>query len=329
MTININRRRFIKVASSMIALPTFAAPAIAQAWPAKQIRIVCGQVPGTMQDTVSRNIADYLKEKLGQTVIVENKSGANGALAAVEVKRAPVDGHTLLMSAASPLIMPKKMFKDPPFDTTKDFELLSLIPIGPLTLSASIKTGATNLTEFVTYARKNKVSVGCLGPGSFPHIMVAEMNRLYGIDIQPIQYRGDLAQIPDLASDQLDASFGTYNTARTIEGVHGRVIAVTNKRRLSKLPHVGTFAEQGATSKVFDLRPYTCMAGPKGIAEPTLDRLSDLFVEAAASEKMVKTFETFNVEDATVLGRRDFQKLYDEETPVWLRVADQIGFEPQ
>ncbi|UPJ49023.1 tripartite tricarboxylate transporter substrate binding protein [Bradyrhizobium sp. 200] len=329
MKIKITRRCFIKGAATAAALPALGAPAIGQAWPTKQIRIVCGQVPGTMQDTFSRHIADYLKEKLGQTVIVENKSGANGALAAVEVKRAPADGHTLLMSAASPLIMPKKMFKDPPFDTAKDFELLSLIPIGPLTLSASMKTGATNLTEFIAYARKNKVSVGCLGPGSFPHIMVAEMNRLYGIDIQPIQYRGDLAQIPDLASGQLDATFGTYNTARTIEGLHGRVIAVTNKRRLSKLPHVGTFAEQGATSKVFDLRPYTCMVGPKGITEPTLDRLSDLFVEAAASEKMVKTFDTFNIEDATVLGRRDFQKLYDEETPIWHRVADQIGFEPQ
>jgi tripartite-type tricarboxylate transporter receptor subunit TctC len=329
MTTDITRRCFIKGAATATVLPALRAPAVAQAWPAKQIRIVCGQVPGTMQDTFSRHIADYLKEKLGQTVIVENKSGANGALAAVEVKRAPADGHTLLMSAASPLIMPKKMFKDPPFDTAKDFELLSLIPIGPLTLSASMKTGATNLTEFIAYARKNKVSVGCLGPGSFPHIMVAEMNRLYGIDIQPIQYRGDFAQIPDLASGQLDATFGTYNTARTIEAMHGRVIAVTNKRRLSKLPHVGTFAEQGATSKVFDLRPYTCMVGPKGITESTLDRLSDLFVEAAASEKMVKTFETFNVEDATVLGRRDFQKLYDEETPIWLRVAEQIGFEPQ
>ena len=329
MTINITRRSFIKAATSAVVLPTFAAPAVAQAWPTKQIRIVCGQTPGSTADIFARNIADYLKEKLGQTVFVENKTGANGLIAAVEVKRAPADGYTLLMSTASPLIMQRKMYKDPPYDTAKDFELLSLIPIGPLVLSASIKTGATNLAEFIAYAKVNKASIGCLGPGSFPHIMVAEMARVYGVEIQPVQYRGDMAQIPDLASGQIDATFGSYNTARTIEGVHGRVIAVTNKRRLSKLPHVGTFDEQGATSKVFDLRPYTCLVGPKGIAEPILERLSGLIVEAAATDRMVTTFETFNVEDRTVLGRRDFQKLYDEETPVWLRVADQIGFEPQ
>jgi tripartite-type tricarboxylate transporter receptor subunit TctC len=329
MTLEVVRRRFIKGAIAAAVLPTLGAPTIAQAWPIRQMRIVCGQAPGTMQDTFARHIGNYLKEKLGQAVIVENKTGANGLLAAMEVMRAPADGHTLLMTAASPLIMPKKLFKDPPFDTAKDFELLSLFPIGPLTLSASMKTGATNFAEFIAYAKNNKTSVGCLGTGSFPHIMVTEMNRMFGVDILPVQYRGDLVQIPDLASNQLDATFGTYNTARTIEGVHGRVIAVTNKRRLSKLPHVGTFAEQGANSKVFDLRPYTCMVGLKGIAEPVLDRLSALFIEAAASEAMVKAFETFNVEDRTVLGRREFQKLYDEETPIWLRVADQIGFEPQ
>ena len=155
MSLRMTRRSFIATAAS-----TIASDAWAQAWPSKPIRIVCGYPAGGLTDLFARAYGEYLSQKLGQPVVVENKPGAGGTIAAQAVKVAPADGYTLMFTISTTMIMNRVLYKSLPYDADKDFVLISSMSAGHLPFVASKTTGATNLKEFVEYARKSKVSVG-------------------------------------------------------------------------------------------------------------------------------------------------------------------------
>jgi tripartite-type tricarboxylate transporter receptor subunit TctC len=329
MTFDVTRRHFIATGAAAAALPLVGARAEAQAgWPNKPIKIIAGYPAGGQTDLFARTYGDVISKKIGQPIIVENKAGAGGTVAALEVKRAPADGYTWQFTISTTLIMNRALMKEVPYDTEKDFILISIMPSGSLPLVAANKTGAKNLKEFVDYCKKtDKVSVGTYAAGSYAHMAVAELNKQYGLKIEPVHYRGEAPMWADLAGQTLDGAIGSYGAAQAVlQGGRGQAVAVS-RRRNPLLPDVPTFLEQGAVSKCFQLTGFQSCSVPAGTPPEVVKKISELLVEAGKSDKVQEMMKTFGVDEAAMTLEAT-QKLYDEEKPIWLDLVKSLGLEP-
>lgn len=306
-----------------------SAPTLAQAWPSKPIRIIVGYPAGGLTDLFARSYGEYLSQKLGQPVVVENRAGAGGSLAAQAVKAAAPDGYTLMFTISTTMLMNRVLFKSLPYDADNDFELISSMSAGHLPLVASKATGATNLAEFVEYARKNKVSVGTYAAGSYAHMAIAELNKHFGLQMEAVHYRGEAPMWQDMGAGVIQGASGSIVAAASVlQTGAGRMIAVPTARRVKAFPDVATFIEQGVNAKVFQMQGFICLVGPKGMPEEMLQRLSSLMVEGGKSERVQKILATSYIEESAI-GRDAFKKLYAEDGPVWIDLVRGLGLTPQ
>jgi tripartite-type tricarboxylate transporter receptor subunit TctC len=277
----------------------------------------------------ARAYGEHLSHKLGQPVIVENRPGVSGSLGAQAVKASPADGYTLLFALTGTLVTNRVLYKSLPYDPDKDFVLISSMFPGHLPFVAGKATGATNLKEFIEYARRNKVSVGTWGAGSGAHITVAELNKQFGLQMEPVHYRGEAPMWQDLSAGVLQAAMGSFvNASKVLESGAGRAIAVQLSTRMRKLPEVATFIEQGAVSKYFTLRGYLCLVGPTGIPQEIVERLSALMVEGGRTERVQKLLDTFGIDEAAQ-GHVEFKKLHEYEKPILLELVSSLGLTPE
>ena len=193
MSRKINRRHFIAAGSAAVATPFLLRGASAQgAWPSRNIRMVCSYPAGGQTDLLARAFSDYIGKQIGQTVVVENKAGASGSIGAAEVARAAPDGHTMLCSISTTYVMNRVMMKNPGYDMDKDLALVSVIPGAGLLLVANKQSGIKSLDDFVAFSRKKgQVNFGTYSAGSSPHMTINELNKQYGLKIEPIHYRGE------------------------------------------------------------------------------------------------------------------------------------------
>jgi tripartite-type tricarboxylate transporter receptor subunit TctC len=329
MSSKISRRTLIKAgASTAVAMP-FVGSSWAQAWPSKPIKIVVGYPAGGLTDLFARAYGEYISQQVGQPVVVENRPGAGGSIGAQAVKAAPADGYTLMFTISTTMIMNRVLYKSLPYDADKDFVLISSMFAGHLPTIASKATGATNLKEFAEYARKNKVSMGTYAAGSYSHIVVAELNKHFGLQMEAVHYRGEAPMWQDLAAGVIQGASGSFAAASNVlQSGAGRAIAVPQTRRMSKLPDVGTFQEQGVNSRLFTLRGFICCVGPAGMPQEIVQRLSDLHVAGGKSERVQKLLDTFGIDESAV-GHQEFRRQYDEEGPIWIGLVQSLGLTPE
>jgi tripartite-type tricarboxylate transporter receptor subunit TctC len=329
MFIRATRREMLRYGSAAAAASALAAPAIAQAWPAKPIRIICGYPAGGLTDIFARAYGDYIAQKTGQTVFVENKAGASGAIAAEQVKGAAPDGYTLMWTISTTMVMNKVLFKKLPYDPDKDFVLISWMSAGHLPMIVNKDVPAKNLKEFADYARANKVSLGTYGAGSYSHVAVEALNRHYGLAMQAVHYRGEALMWQDVASASVQGGSGSYAAASSVlQSGAGRAIAVPSRERMKKLPDVGTFYEQGVTDQAFLVRGWIGLVGPAGMPAEIVQKLSDMMVEGGKTERIQKILDTFGI-DESARDRVYFKKAMDEEGPVWIELVKGLNLEPQ
>ena len=329
MIIRPSRRDVLRYGSAALAAGSLPAPAVAQAWPSKPIRIICGYPAGGLTDIFARAYGEYISQKTGQPVHVENKAGASGAIAAEQVKSATPDGYTLMWTISTTMIMNKVLFKKLPYDPDKDFVPISWMDAGHLPTIVSKNVPATNLKEFEAYARNNKVSLGTYGAGSYSHVAVEALNRHYGLKMEAVHYRGEAPMWIDVASGSVQGGSGSYAAASSVlQTGNGRPIAVPTKSRMRKLPDVGTFFEQGVTDIAFQVQGFICLVGPSGMSNDIVNRLSDMMVEGGKSERIQKILETFGIDNAAQ-DRAFFEKYLAEQGPIWLDLVRGLGLEPQ
>jgi tripartite-type tricarboxylate transporter receptor subunit TctC len=327
MSRTVTRRIFIKSGiATAAALPFTGTRAWAQAWPSKPIKIVCSSFAGGFLDLLARAYGDNLSQKLGQPVVVENKPGAGGAVAAQAVKASPADGYTLLFALTVTMVQNRVLYRNLPYDPDKDFVLISTISGGSGVLMAHRSTGATNLKEFVEYARRNRTNIGTWGAGTAAHMVIAELNKQFDLQIEAVHYGRSMW--PDFDAGVLQAAQGGYfNTINSAQTGTGRVIAVWPKRT-GKFPDVPTFAEQGVTSRLFGLRGYICLAGPSAMPREIVESLSTLMVEAGRSERVQRLMETYGIDEAAV-GHVEARRLHEAEKSVWIELVSSLGLMPQ
>ena len=172
-------------------------------------------------------------------------------------------------------------------------------------------------------------NVGTWGPGSYAHIVVAELNKRYGLQINAVHYRGESPMWQDFAAGVLQAAMGSYANADQRVGIRSRKgIAVPTAARNRKLPDVPTFIEQGLNSKVFALSGYVFLAGPIHMPREIVERLSGLMVEAGKTDRIQKLLDKYGI-DESAQGHIAFKKQYDEETPIWVDAVSALGLAPE
>ena len=218
MLTKFNRRHFIAGGTAAVAMPFLARGASAQgAWPSRQIRMICSYPAGGQTDLLARAFGDFVSRQVGQNVIIENKAGASGSIGAAEVARAAPDGLTILCSISTTFVMNRVMMKNPGYDMDKDLTLVSVIPGAGLLLIASLESGVKTLDDFVAFARKKgQVNFGTYSAGSAPHMTINELNKQYGLKIEPIHYRGEAPMWTGLMDGTLDVAMGSYTAAQSV-----------------------------------------------------------------------------------------------------------------
>ncbi|MDB5415729.1 MAG: Tripartite-type tricarboxylate transporter, receptor component TctC [Rubritepida sp.] len=275
-------RRMLPLALALLTT-AFAAPAMAQtAWPDHPLRVVVPFAPGGVTDAIGRLSAEWLGAKLGQTVVVENRTGANGAIAVEFVVRSRPDGYTLLTASASQMVMLPALTQLP-FNTSRDIAPISIIGSNPQVLAVSARLGVNTLQEFIAYARANPgvLNYSSGGNGSSNHLAMELLLHRAGIQATHVPYRGGSPAMQAVLSGDVGAYFG--NPSDIIPHLGGpaiRVIAVAAPDRMAALPGVQTVAEQGFPG--FQAQTWNGIAAPAGTPQDLIDRMGTILGTACA-----------------------------------------------
>jgi tripartite-type tricarboxylate transporter receptor subunit TctC len=285
-------------------------------WPDRPIRIIVPFAPGGNTDSIGRLSAEWLAKSLGQPVPVENRSGANGAIAAEAVARSAPDGYTLFTASASQMVMLPALTKLS-FDPATDFAPVSIIASNPMVLAVSSALNISTLEEFVALAkaRAGKLDYSSAGNGSSTHLAMALLMQRAGIEMQHIPYRGGAPAMQALLAGQVAAYFG--NPSDMIPHMQGgriRVIAVAGSERLASLPDVPTVAERGFPG--FRAETWNGIAAPAGTPTAIVRRMGEVLGKAcddaafrAAIDRLGSTPVCSTPEGFTEAMRRD--------APIW------------
>ena len=266
---------FIRIACTAAWALAFASTAaLAQDFPTRPVHLVVPFAPGGAPDVVARTIGTRLAERLGQSVVVENKLGAGGNIAYEAVARAPADGYTLVF-ATTGIATNMSLFKKLRYDTLRDFAPVTLVSSGPHVLVANMAVPAKNIRELIAYGKSQpkKLSYGSSGNGTILHLAGELFTIRTGVELQHVPYRGASLAQADLMGGTINLIFSDvasalpYITAGTV-----RPLAVTGSKRLSSLPDVPTIAESGVPG--YDLEAWFAILAPAGTPQAVVERLN-------------------------------------------------------
>ena len=261
---------------------TFAAPfgatlASAQTYPSQPVRLVVPFAPGGATDILARTIGTRLGERLGQSVVVENRPGAGTTIGNAAVAQALPDGHTLLF-APTPFVISQVMYSKLPYDADKAFTPVTLLAVSPFILVANPGVDARNVAELVALAkaRAGTFTFASAGNGTVPHL-AGEMFKLRtGIDMQHIPYKGGGPAITELVGGQTELMFATpIEVSAQVQAGRLKVLATTAPRRLQSMPDVQTIQEAGYPG--FEVFAWFGVLAPAGTPKAIVDRLAGEF----------------------------------------------------
>ncbi|HEX9396938.1 MAG TPA: tripartite tricarboxylate transporter substrate binding protein [Burkholderiales bacterium] len=305
-----------------VFLLAFIAGAAAQDWPKqKAVHIVVGFAPGSTTDLVARLAAPRLSEAIGQTVLVENKPGASGNVAAQQVKRAAPDGYTLFLTSVAYAVNPS-LYANAGYDPFTDFVPVILAPSTPNLIAVNPAVPATNLQELIALARKERLSYASSGTGTTTHLSVERIKLAANIDIthvpyQPAQAAGAaVAGHTQMSSTSMPPAVGHVRAGRL------RAIAVTSAQRSPALPDVPTVNEQGFSG--FDDLTWTAVFAPAGTPQDIVNRINSEFSRAFAATDVQERLKQLGLDwQANTSGQ--FAAFLRDEVQKWSKAVRDSG----
>lgn len=318
--IDTGRRRVI--AGALAAGGWLAAPSVrAQTFPGKPIRLVIPLPPGGATDFVGRALAQKVGAALGQTVVVENKPGANQSIGLMDVVRAPADGHSLLLCQSS-VVLGQFTMPNVQYDVRRDLAPVSQVCDSFAFFVAPLSTPATNLKEFLAWAKgRNDIAYGSTGAGSGTHVYGEMMNQRAGLKMSHVPYKGELPVVPDLVSGRIQAGFLSGLTALQLarEGKI-RILAAIGGGRSPAAPNIPTIGEDGMA----DLDGWYGVFAPKATPVAIIDRL------AAEFDKAIKEPEIRDKMLTASLGpvggtAKEFEIVVARTFEQWSKVVKETG----
>jgi tripartite-type tricarboxylate transporter receptor subunit TctC len=294
------------------------------AWPVKPIKIMVGYAPGGSTDVTARIIAQALSERLGQPVIIENRPGAAGNIAADATAKADPDGYTLTLATSSTMAANPSLYKSLPFDTQADFAPIALTAFIPNLMVVNPSVPAKNLAEFIAYAKANpgQLNFGSAGNGSSQHLSGELFNSLAGVRMMHVAYRGGAPAVNDLLGGQIQAIFAPL--VEVIEQVRAdklRALGITTVKRSPLLPEVPTIAE---TLPGYEIRLWNGLLAPAKTPPEIIDRINRAVIDALRSEE-VKAKLSEQGSEPVGNTPAEFRAFIGTELAKWKRLVEISG----
>lgn len=283
------RRTVLALAAApLLAASAGSALADSAAWPSKMVRLIVPFPAGGPTDTVSRIVGQKLGERLKQTVVVENRPGASGSIAAVQVTKSPADGYTLMMLATPTLLAPH-LYRKSGYDTVKDFTPVATVYDLPIVIVVNprLLPDVTDLKGLIAHAKAQKTSLNYTssGTGSFGHLSMELLKQMGSFEMQHVPYKGGVPAITDTIGGQVPVMYADLVAALPhIQAGKLRAIAVGSPERVRMLPDTKTIAEQGI--KGYDAVSWGGLLAPKGTPQPVVDRLASELQQILADKEI-------------------------------------------
>ena len=267
-------RHALRAFAAIAILSASASGAVAQTWPNRPIRMVVPYTPGGYTDLMARLVGQKISEALGQTIVFENKPGANAVIGTDSVAKAAPDGYTIgtviAAHSVNPTLNPKL-----PYDTLKDFTYVSLMSVAPLILIAHPSLPANNMKEFIALAKAKPgtLNFASSGIGSAAHLTMEMLKSRVGINLQHIPYKGTAGALQDTVGGQINVMFDVVGPLMSqVRSGNAKAIAVTGKERIPAAADVPTMAEQGVPD--FVAGTWAGIIAPAGTPKEIVERIS-------------------------------------------------------
>ncbi len=257
---------------------TFACGAAAQGYPSKPIRVIVGQAPGGATDIVSRALAQKLTDGLGQTVVIDNRSGAAGSIGSAIAASAPPDGYTALIVSSTYTINPS-LYKKLPFDPVRDLQPVTLIASSPFLLMVHPSIAAKTPRELIALAKTRKLTFGSGGIGSSGHLAAELFSSMAGIELTHVPYKGAGPALIDTLGGQVNLIMSSIVSGMPYaKAGRLRALAITTRTRSPALPELPTISESALPG--YDFSSWYGLMVPAGTPQPVIGRLHDETVKA-------------------------------------------------
>jgi tripartite-type tricarboxylate transporter receptor subunit TctC len=323
--VKLPRRGFLHLAAGAAALPAASRIARAQPYPARPVRIVVGFAAGGTGDLLTRVIGQWLSERLGQPIIIDNRPGGGGNISTEAVVRAPSDGYTLLQVGTSHAVNTTLYKLD--FDLVRDIAPVAGIARAHLVMLVHPSFPAKSVPEFISYAKANpgKINMASAGSGSSPRLAGELFKLMTGIHMVHVPYRGGAPAMSDLIAGQVQVMFSNLPAVEYIRAGKLHALAVTTAARLDEFPDVPTVGE---FVPGYEASAWYGIGAPKGTPADIVDKLNNETNAALADPKIKARLAEFG---GTMLAGSpaDFGKLIAMETEKWGKVVEFAGLKPE
>lgn len=321
-------RKLKEIVGSMLLCLSILVPGAARAadeYPSRPIRLICPYAPGGLTDVLARLLAKRLSERIGQTVFVENRTGAGGIIGVDAVAKAAPDGYTIVMVAQGLASVNASLYKNLPYDTLRDFVPISLVSTFSMVLVSNPDKPPKTLAEFISMAKAKPggLDYGSAGNASTAHLMTELFNDQAGIDVLHVPFKGESVAFTELMGGRLTAMFATTGGALPhIQSGKLRALAIATKERSKLLPNVPTVAEAGGPD--FEVKGWYGILAPVNVPKPVAERLTKEFM-AMAREPEMRDLMTSRGMDSVGSTPEEFGKLIKSETERWRKVVVKAG----
>ncbi len=319
--------RIAAVIVAGLGLAVSPTTSMAQAgYPNKPVRLIVGFAPGGSTDIVGRIVAQRLGERLGQTVVVDNKAGAGGTIGAdIAAKSAP-DGYTLTLGTTSTHAIAAGAYSKLPYDPVADFTPISLVAITPYLLVVNPQVKANNLAEFVTLAKgqPGKLNYASAGNGTATHLAMEMLKDAAGIDLLHVPYKGNAPADLAIVGGEVQAVFGSMPALlQNTKANKVRPLAVGTPARSPALPDVPTVAEQGYAG--FDAALWLGIMGPANMPKPIVDRLHKELAAIVATPEFKAAMDANGAEPVASKSPEDFRDMLRGQVTKYVKITKALN----
>ena len=312
-------------AAVLIALGFQVATAVAQDFPARPLRMIVASGAGGGTDLAGRNVAKTLSDTLKTAAFVENRPGAGSATGTDFVAKSTPDGHTLLFSSGSSIVMNGFLYKNLPYDSLRDFVAVGFVAAYPFVLVTRNDLPANTLAEFAKFARERpgKLTYASPGVGSVQHVWGSILFRSMGLDLLHVPYKGAASAHPDMIAGRIDAMFDNMSASlKYIEAGRLKALAVSAPKRAPQLPNVPTVNETGVTK--FDGESWMGVFAPSATPAPVIDALRGLLLNVLRDAEYVARVERDGGR-VMVIPANQQQAFLKQEIERWGRLINQYS----
>jgi tripartite-type tricarboxylate transporter receptor subunit TctC len=298
-------------------------------YPSRPVKLLVGVPPGGTTDLVARVVGDQLGRQLGQPIVIENRGGAGGNIAAEAAAKSPADGHTLFLGPVGTMTINPFVYAKMPFDTQRDFVAISQLTSLPIVMVVHPGVPAKNLREFIAYARARpgQASFASGGNGTQTHLAGEMLKSMTGIDMLHVPYKGTSPAMVDLLAGRVTAMFDQIATALPhIRSGKLVAIGVTTARRAPVAPEIPTLAESGAPG--FDATTWHGLFAPAGTPREIISRLNAEVVKALGNAELIERFKANGV-DPVSSSPEQFAAMVQAELDRWRDAVKAAGLKPE